>query len=64
MKSPLEKDKSEFQPTYDRICLADSPVGIDPKLTHAIIIDYLQTLHARLDRIESALNLPPWSGQE
>ena len=57
MQDPLHKSKSEYQSTIDKISVADSPVGIDAQLTHAIIIEYLQGLHRRLDAIEAALHL-------
>jgi hypothetical protein len=35
--------------------VANSPVGIDAQLTHAIIITYLQQIEARLAQIEARL---------
>jgi hypothetical protein len=54
---PIHKSKAQHQEIIDKIAVAESPVGIDAQLTHAIIIEYLQGLHSRLDRIEAALNL-------
>ncbi len=51
-RDPMKKQKSEYQKTIDKINLKDSAVGIDAQFTHAIIIDYLQQLHERLDHIE------------
>ena len=56
-KDPISKDKSEYDQTINKISMANSAVGIDAQLTHAIIIDYLQQLHKRLDRIESQLGI-------
>ena len=39
-----------------QISSPDSPVGIDAKYTHAVIIDYLQQITSRLDEIERRLN--------
>lgn len=55
MKTPLDKTKDEYSETIERISLKDSPVGIDAQLTHAIIIDYLQRIEARLDALERRL---------
>ena len=53
---PLAKSKTEYEQLIQHISLPDSPVGIDAQLTHAIIIDYLQQICARLDRLEAAIN--------
>jgi hypothetical protein len=52
---PLAKPKAEFRDVMDQISLSDSPVGIDAKYTHAIIIDFLRQISARLDAIEAQL---------
>jgi hypothetical protein len=52
---PMSKSKAEYAETIDHISVPDSPVGIDAQFTHAIIIDYLQQIARRLDRIESQL---------
>lgn len=54
--NPLEKDKSVYQDTINKI-KTDSPVGIDAQYTHAIIIDYLQQITERLEEIEKILRI-------
>ena len=54
-KDPLEKSKEEFSHILNRI-QADSQVGIDAPLTHAIIIEYLQDIQSRLEKIEEKIN--------
>lgn len=50
------------QQRYDEIAhdiaSDDSPVGIDAKKTHIVIIHLLEDLQRRLDRIEAHLGLP------
>lgn len=41
----------------ERIASTDSPVGIDAKETHIIIINKLIAIEERLSRIEAHLNL-------
>ena len=53
---PLSKPKEAFEDLIAQISLPDSPVGIDAKYTHAVIIDYLKQITARLDEIERRLN--------
>lgn len=53
--TPMEKSKEDYSATIDRISLKDSPVGIDAQLTHAIIIEYLQRIEARLQELERRL---------
>lgn len=53
---PMSKSKSDYDPTIQHISLLDSPVGIDAQFTHAIIIDYLQQISQRLDKIEARLS--------
>ena len=55
-KEPMSKSREEYAQLIEHITLPDSPVGIDAKLTHAIIIDYLQQIAGRLDKIESQFN--------
>lgn len=55
---PLSKPKDAFDGLIAQLSSPDSPVGIDAKYTHAVIIDYLQQIAARLDDIESRLNEP------
>ena len=57
LNDPLQKEKSEYSETINKISMVNSAVGIDAQLTHAIIIDYLQQLHKRLDRIEAHLGI-------
>ena len=52
---PMLKSKAEYAAIVDHISVANSPVGIDAQLTHAIIITYLQQIVARLDKIEERL---------
>lgn len=47
--------KAEYAAIVDYISVANSPVGIDAQLTHAIIITYLQQIAERLDKIEARL---------
>ena len=55
-KTPMSKSREEYAELIEYISLPDSPVGIDAKLTHAIIIDYLQQITSRLDKIELQIN--------
>ena len=50
---PLNRPKDSFETILEKIGSADSPVGIDAKYTHAIIITYLQQISERLDKLES-----------
>lgn len=61
MKSdPMQQSKDDLSAIVDHISVANSPVGIDAQMTHAIIIAYLQQIVGRLDKIESELaRLPP-----
>ena len=52
---PLTTPKSDFDHIIDRISVPNSPVGIDAQYTHAIIIEYLRQITARLEKIESQL---------
>lgn len=53
---PLAKPKEAFDGLIAKLSSPDSPVGIDAKYTHAVIIDYLQQITSRLDDIERRLN--------
>ena len=53
---PMKKEKSDFKDTIQKIS-ANTSVGIDPQLTHAIIIDYLQQITKRIEKIEQVLNI-------
>jgi len=53
---PLKKTKDEYKEVIDKISLANSPVGIDAQYTHAIVIEYLKQITARLDKLEAIVN--------
>lgn len=55
MTDPLTKPKDAFQDIIAQLSSPASPVGIDAKYTHAIIIDYLRQISARLDSLEAAI---------
>ncbi len=59
LSNPLKNSKSEYQDTIDIIRSEASAVGIDAQYTHAIIIEFLKQISARLERIEAHLKLPP-----
>lgn len=52
---PINQPKSDFADLIAQISLADSPVGIDAKYTHALIVKYLQEILKRVERLESQL---------
>jgi len=52
---PMTRTKDEYAAIVEHISVANSPVGIDAQLTHAIIITYLQQIVMRLERIEAKL---------
>jgi hypothetical protein len=51
----LTTPKEDYDEIVARISLPDSPVGIDAKYTHAIIIAYLRQVSDRLANIEQQL---------
>jgi hypothetical protein len=55
-RDPLKQTREDYAELIEHISLPDSPVGIDAKLTHAIIIDYLQQISARLEKLEQRLD--------
>ena len=55
MTDPLAKPKQEFDELIAQLSSPDSPVGIDAKYTHAVIIDFLRQISARLARVEELL---------
>ena len=55
MTDPLTKPKDAFNELITQLSSPDSPVGIDAKYTHAVIIDYLQQISKRLDRLEAMI---------
>lgn len=48
------KTKAELQPIIDKIASADSPVGMDAVYVHALILDKLAGLEARLTALEAS----------
>ncbi len=52
---PLEVDSDEYKKIEDLIAMADSPVGIDAKKTHVIILHTLLKIEERLARLEERL---------
>ena len=54
-EDPLNMPRDAFENIMGKISLADSPVGIDAKYTHAIIITYLRHISDRLDRLETMI---------
>ena len=53
---PIQRTREDYAELIDHISLPDSPVGIDAKYTHAIIIGYLQQISERLTRLEQRLD--------
>ncbi len=49
------KSKNELQPIIDQIASPDSPVGMDAVYVHAMILDHLERLGERLNRLEEAV---------
>jgi len=49
----LEMPRDAFKNIVEKISQAESPVGIDARYTHAIIIAYLQRISERLDKLET-----------
>jgi hypothetical protein len=52
MLDPLSKPKESFHDLIAQISAQDSPVGIDAKYTHAVIIDFLRQISKRLESLE------------
>ena len=52
---PMKKNKEDYQETINKIA-SNTAVGIDPQFTHAIIIDYLQQINQRLERVEKSIS--------
>ena len=50
--NPLAKPREVYGELMAQLSSPDSPVGIDVQYTHAIIIDFLQQISARLDDLE------------
>lgn len=56
LEDPLAKPRESFEHLIAQLSSEDSPVGIDAQYTHAVIIDFLRQISARLDAIEQRLN--------
>ncbi len=54
-KAPLDKSLAELEDVVQKLRSDDSPVGIDAVYTHAVIIDYLRQITARLEALEKKL---------
>ena len=52
----FEVDKKTFQEIENLIHSEASPVGIDAKVTHILILNKLKEICDRLDKIEAKLN--------
>jgi hypothetical protein len=52
----LDIDKKTYDEIAEVIHSDKSPVGIDAKKTHILILHQLQELNARMERIEKQLN--------
>lgn len=50
------KPKTELQPIIDQIASDASPVGMDAVYVHALILDKLAALEARMELLEKALS--------
>ena len=53
--NPLKKTREDYRELIEQLSSPDSPVGIDAKYTHAIIIEYLRQIDERLRRLEKKL---------
>ena len=53
----MEIPKERYQAIENEIASDSSPVGIDAKKTHVMIIHQLRLIEERLNRIEEALHL-------
>ena len=53
-QNPLDTNKNQYQSIINKI-KSDSAVGIDAQYTHAVIIDYLERLTVRVEKIEQLL---------
>ena len=52
----LEKTREDYADLIDQLGSPDSLVGIDAQYTHAVIIQFLQNISERLEKIEKALD--------
>lgn len=48
------KPKEELQSIIAQIASPDSPIGMDAVYVHALILDQLQSINQRLERLEDA----------
>ena len=55
-QSPLEKTSDQLEDVIAKLRSDNSPVGIDAVYTHAVIIDFLRQISARLDSLEARLD--------
>ena len=55
LPDPLSKSKEEYSETINKISMPSSAVGIDAQYTHAIILEYLKQISARIDRLEQSI---------
>jgi hypothetical protein len=49
------KQKQELSAIIEKIACAESPVGMDAIYVHALILDKLQQIDQRLERLEAKL---------
>ena len=56
MGTELEIEQSEYEKIERLITSEASPVGIDAKKTHVLILHKLLQIERRLDRLEAAKN--------
>ena len=54
---PMEIPKETYEAIENQIASDSSPVGIDAKKTHVMILHQLSRIEARLERIEASLPL-------
>ena len=52
----MEIPENEYKEIENLITSENSPVGIDAKKTHVIVIHKLMEIEKRLDKLESKLN--------
>lgn len=54
-KNLFEKNGNDYQEILKQIHSETSPVGIDAKHTHAVILRYLEEILNRIEKIENKL---------
>jgi hypothetical protein len=52
---PLEVDQDQYKKIEEMITMPDSPVGIDAKKTHVLILNMLLKIEERLGGLEEKL---------